>query len=213
MQADFISAKLLDSSQHYFNYDFPPLKQAWTVAFSVALDSGYDDLLDKHSFSAAALLFTSFKDAILIEPSKLPTKRRLDISHNPLLKKYGTYFFDNYKLITKVQLQELVLFKDLIPNDVDKLVFDMETVDLSLMNSTRFLRNSRLYSTSNNVIVLDSKFHTTGFSIAIQLVLSKLEIATENLRVDTTWPSLAWSGVIKAIPVHSIPVGVVGVFN
>lgn len=203
----------VDSMPPGYDFGFPPLTQVWSMDISATLNLGYGDLLDKNTFNAAALLFTSFKDAILIDPSTVPTKRLFEILDSPLLKKYGAYFFGNYRLRDKVELNELKLFKELLPSDVDRAVFDMETVDLSLLNTTRFFADSRSYSTSNDVIFLDTKRYTTGLLIAVQLKYAKLELVTKGLNGDINWLSLLSSGATEAVPIHDIPVAVVGEFT
>lgn len=207
---DDLPHESLDSMPPGYDFEFPPLTQVWYVDISTVLNFGYSDFLDKNTFNAAALLFTSFKDAILIEPSTVPTKRLFEVLDNPLLEKYGAYLFGNYRLRDKVELHELNLFKELLPNDVDRAVFGMETVDLSLLNTTRLFGDSRSYSTSNDVIFLDTKRYTTGLLIAIQLKSAKLKLVTKGLDGDINWLSLLSSGATESVPIHNIPVAVVG---
>lgn len=208
---EFFHSETIDSLP--LGYDTALTKQdIYFVNIKMSISENYSSRLNRVSFKNFALLFSSFRKAMLLDASVLPFQRLTQILQSDKFTSSGSYFFPNLRLSSPARLNEVEFFKDLLPNKVDEHFFGIPKTSQDFISGSRFFTSHFAQVVNGDVMVIDKRDNFLGLLLSLSFSYLPLNFETTLIQNEFTWLGLLLAGE-PDVYIHEIPTSLVGTFT
>lgn len=210
---DFITLETSEMLPAGFDVNFSPIENVWFVNIAISLDNKYTRTVARDStFKTLALLFSSFEDALLMDPTVLPFNRLFTLFDTEHYETTGSYYFPSYQINEDISSSELAFIKKLFPTQVDETVFGITEVNEEILSNTRMFKQKKTHSIDNSVVLMNKKDHFLGLLLTAEVQLMPINFDHDSLKKDLLWIVPLAAGASQ-LSMHQVPAAVVGEFT
>lgn len=139
------------------------------VNLSKVIKAKYFNQFKSFSNKWLAILFTSFKEVIMMDCDVIPFMKPEDYFLLPDYQNSNAVFYKDRELPDKVPPKSLQFYKNILASKLEMKTFQTKKVSTEFLNTNRFFRDSAKHQMESGLVVMNRSRHLLGLIIALNL--------------------------------------------